>query len=350
MANTPLEVQILIIEWAYRLSQSKTVDCATLCACALVCRAWTPTAQRLLFRRIPQHAHNGHKIKSLIRTLLTTPRLSAAVRSVDLTVNSDNSTSNFGDDVALLKVCPQVQGISIKQYMTGEDRRDMYPALESCLRALQLQPVFLCPYGSPSFVALLLRTWPNLRALDVDGCDIDDALTPISGTGALQALTLDKPDFLDWSLSPNNDFAALRDLELIKPCWNNAAWQQLHIVLPELHTLRLTGFFPPQAYLDRLERLENFIFTDLPLEDVAFPPGLRHVGYHAWKTNTTAAMDCTVAALGALANLQLITTTRRATKVQIKALESVCRDRGVELEIRQTPEDFPNPRWDVDWI
>ncbi|KAI0039634.1 hypothetical protein FA95DRAFT_1002214 [Auriscalpium vulgare] len=351
MANTPLEVQMLIIEWVYRLSQSKTVDYATLCACAMVCRAWTYTAQRLLFRRVPRARTNTNTPRSiplLIRTLRTTPRLSAAVHSIVLNFRSNKSTSAFSDDVALLELCPQVQGIWITD---RTDSKEVYPALEARLRALQLNPVFLHSYGQPSFIALLLRTWPNLRALDVDGCNIDQ-LTPISGTKALHALTIFELDSLAWLLSPQNDFAALRDLELINLLWYDAAWKELHIsgVLPQLRTLRVEGSFPPQQFLERLERLESLVFTDLPTEDAAFPPSLRHAGYHGRDTSQTDGMDRTVAALGTLANLQLVTTTRRAPKVQIKALESVCRDRGVELEIRQRPEDFPCPRWDVDWI
>ncbi|KAI0051983.1 hypothetical protein FA95DRAFT_1602218 [Auriscalpium vulgare] len=355
MANSPLEVQMLIMEWVYRLSQSKKIDYATLRACALVCHAWTPTAQRLLFRRVP-HAQstdsrqNPDAIPLLIRTLRNNPYLSTAVRSISIKVDIDEVTSELSDGVALLELCPHVQGIEIEDFMNTDV---MYPALEARLRAIQLHPVFLYPYGRPSFVALLLRTWPNLRVLHVIGW-VNDALPPISATGTLQALIFLEWECIEWLLPPGNDFTALRDLELIEPFWHDDGWQQLQItsVLSRLYTLRVSGLFPPQEFLEHLKDLESLTFTDLPQEDITLPPRLRYVGYHrdVWDSNTDGSMECMIAALRPLAHLQLVTTTRGATEAQIKALAEVCRDRAVALEIRQTTRDFPYPRWDIDWI
>ncbi|KAI0039417.1 hypothetical protein FA95DRAFT_1612586 [Auriscalpium vulgare] len=193
-------------------------------------------------------------------------------------MDMDEVTSKFSDDVALLELCPQVQGIRIVDNMLIHA---MYPALEARLRAIRLHPLCLCPSGQPDFLALLLRTWPNLCALDL-GDWVADASQPISVNGALQVLRVFNPKTSARLLSPGNDFTGLRDLELVSPFWRDAGWQHLHVsgLLPRLHTLRVIGFFPSQEVLKNLEHLESLVFTEPPQEDIVLPPTLRHVGNH----------------------------------------------------------------------
>ncbi|KAI0038196.1 hypothetical protein FA95DRAFT_1613564 [Auriscalpium vulgare] len=366
MAKLPLEVEIAIIECVYRLSQAEAVDYATLCACALVCRAWTPIAQRLLFRRVPSadpDFDGRDKLPLLMRTLRTSPHLAAAVRSIFLSVFLANATSDISADVELLELCPHIQNVRVQDLLDGYA---MFSALEARLRAIQLRPVALRVWGEFSFVALFLRAWPNIRVLDLVGAtpsDIPDALPSISASGSLQALSINDMAWslsindMAWSLVPNNDFNAVRDLELIRPAWHEAEWiEQLHRsnLLRGIHTLRIMGSFPPQDVLERIARLESLVFDQLPEEDVVFPRSLRHAGYHPRETSSGSegvkVASYVVAGLRALPDLKLVTATRFAQPAQLAALEEVCRDRGVEFQTYRTPHHFPNPRWDVDWI
>ncbi|KAI0041762.1 hypothetical protein FA95DRAFT_653484 [Auriscalpium vulgare] len=70
----------MVIEWVYRSSQHAIIDYHTLLVCALVCRAWTPIAQRLLFRRIPEYYFPTSNITLLPRTLRASPHLASHVR------------------------------------------------------------------------------------------------------------------------------------------------------------------------------------------------------------------------------------------------------------------------------
>ncbi|KAI0049162.1 hypothetical protein FA95DRAFT_1604690 [Auriscalpium vulgare] len=356
MAKLPLEVQILIIECVYRLSQAEAVDYATLCACALVCRAWTPIAQRLLFRRVPfakTYPDGRDKLPLLLRTLRTSPHLAAAVRSIFLSMFLANATSDISADVELLELCPHIQKVWVQDLL--EDY--MFSALEARLRAIQLRPVVLRVWGEPSFLGLFLSAWPNIRVLDVRGAtlsDIPDALPPISASGSLQALSIND---MAWALVPKNDFTALRDLELMLPAWHEAWWiEQLHRsnLLRGIHTLRIMGSFPPQDVLERIARLESLVFDKLPEEDVVLPRSLRHAGYHPQCKSPgperVKVASYVVAGLRALADLKLVSSTRLAQPAQLAALEEVCRDRGVEFQTYRTHYHFPNPRWDVDWI
>ncbi|KAI0049151.1 hypothetical protein FA95DRAFT_1604681 [Auriscalpium vulgare] len=359
MSKLPLEVQIVIIECVYRLSQAEAVDYATLRACALVCRAWTPMAQRLLFRRVPYAglAPDGLEppLPLLLRTLRTSPHLAAAVRSIFLTGYSREATSDAPPDVELLELCPHIHNISVEDIRPGPAA--IFPASEARLRAIQLRPVTLCPWGEPSFVGLFLLSWPNIRTLDLAGMrsyGTSDALPSISATGSLQALSLKAKDIALLQAS-KNDFTALRELELINPEWCVGGWiEQVHRldILRGIHTLRIQGSFPPETFLERITRLESLAFDELPEENVVFPQSLRHVGYHPWcrPSDALKVASYAVSTLRALVDLKLLTATRLALPAHLTALEEVCHDRGVEFQTCRTPHHFPNPRWDVDWI
>ncbi|KAI0043019.1 hypothetical protein FA95DRAFT_503791 [Auriscalpium vulgare] len=113
MVIIPLEIQLLAIEWVYRLSQHLETDYDTLLACALVCRTWRPIAQRLLFRRVPRQPRSQKRFdgsplgfKLLVDTLRACPHLAAHVRSIYLTLDSPDAV-----DAALLEVCPHIAGV-----------------------------------------------------------------------------------------------------------------------------------------------------------------------------------------------------------------------------------------------
>ncbi|KAI0049154.1 hypothetical protein FA95DRAFT_1557268 [Auriscalpium vulgare] len=288
MARLPLEAQIISIECVYRLSQAEAVDYATLCACALVCRAWTPIAQRLLFRRVPSadQEHDGREaLPLLLRTLRTNPHLSAAARSIFFTLCLANATSDISADVELLELCPHVENVMARDLLDGYT---MYQALEARLHAIQLRSVALCICGEPDFVGLFLRAWPDICTLDLGGLypsEAPDAL--ISASGALHALTLDTKD-IPWALAQKNDLTALRDLQLLALRWHENRWiDQLQgsDLFHGIHTLRVEGLFPPRDVLERIARLESLVFDQLPEEDVVLPKSLRHVGYHRWNTS-----------------------------------------------------------------
>ncbi|KAI0039313.1 hypothetical protein FA95DRAFT_1035792 [Auriscalpium vulgare] len=78
MSQLPFDLHVLFIEWVYRHSQADMTDYATLAACALVCRAWTPVAQRLLYRRLPGKFFVGKE--RLIDTIRRNPALGTHVR------------------------------------------------------------------------------------------------------------------------------------------------------------------------------------------------------------------------------------------------------------------------------
>ncbi|KAI0043696.1 hypothetical protein FA95DRAFT_1609143, partial [Auriscalpium vulgare] len=122
MATYPLEIHIAVIEWVYRSSQHAAIDYPTLRACALVCRAWTFFAQRLLFRRVPVPKTKLMKLDSIIMarfvgTLRTAPHLAAHVRSFIFELANSHPGPGVSDDtMEALALCTNIEGIVIDPF------------------------------------------------------------------------------------------------------------------------------------------------------------------------------------------------------------------------------------------
>ncbi|KAI0041758.1 hypothetical protein FA95DRAFT_1598804 [Auriscalpium vulgare] len=349
MANIPLELQLHIIESIYQMSQWKAVDYTSLRACALVCSAWTPTAQRLLFRRVPSPAIPFDRdrldtIPLLIRTLRAKPQLSANVRSIYGTLWStlpDVTDSDMAAQVALLELCTDVEGISLVDPVVSTA---LPPALEARLRAIALHPTSLrVQAGDPVFVGRLARMWPSLCALDLgttthdfDAAEVEEE----EEDGAHHGANV-------WLPPPRINPTGLRDVQLRYPAWHDPWCLHLRTsgLLHGIRTLRIQGSFPPQDVLDRVAQLDSLVFSQLPQEDIVLPQRLQQVGYHPRFTVWEQEVDTffVIAALRVLENLQLVTAARVASSAQLEALEEVCRDRGVEFEVYHDPQQLPAP-------
>ncbi|KAI0048878.1 hypothetical protein FA95DRAFT_1557453 [Auriscalpium vulgare] len=349
MASVPLDVQILVIEWVYRSSQHARIDYATLCACALVCRA-TPIAQQLLFRRILRNplGDHYHEPPLLIRTFYARPSLAAHVRHIQ--VGWPMRISSFDDAILdLLELCPHVQGISFLSLMST---RSLSPELEARLRSIPLRPVVLEMIGQQPPVSNILQMWPGVRVLMLS---VPDARSlPVRVPSSVQALTLLAGDDVRRCLSPSEPLPELHNLMLLSPVWSNAAWCA-HLlavgVLPQMRILRIRGEFPPQDVLQQLTRLESLVVQEPPLQAVTLPSPLQHFGYHCAPSGPTklARAEFVAHALRALSDLRLVTVTRSVARDMHAALQCMCRRRGVDFATYETPECFPRPR-NIDWI
>ncbi|KAI0037819.1 hypothetical protein FA95DRAFT_1367147 [Auriscalpium vulgare] len=161
----PLDIHTLVIEWVYKASQYTAVDHRTLRICALVCRAWTSIAQRLLFRTLPYpdfsdgHGDTSPPVLSLLRTIRASPRLAEHVTAVNLKLCRPRVYPSDGvNRVALLELCPNVKCINI----LGDIWGDTLDAYEARLRALPILPTFLSIKGWYTEVARIVHIWPSL--------------------------------------------------------------------------------------------------------------------------------------------------------------------------------------------
>ncbi|KAI0042117.1 hypothetical protein FA95DRAFT_614579 [Auriscalpium vulgare] len=350
MAIIPLDIQAIVVDWVYRLSQHEwDVDYDTLLACALVCRAWRHLAQRLLFRRVPRdpgrdNAGGPSGIALLLDTLHARPDLAAHVQCICLFFYSEPEIN-----AALLEVCPHVAGLSI-----ALDARAHISHKHLFAIPQRLQYVEVC--GSCEDVEALLRMWPGLRALHlVDFVVAEDDALPVSRIGipsGVQSLRFPL-GLIEWMSATAYDLPALRELELDQPDWSNTEWSSLLCasgLLPRLHTLVLFGPLPPPEILKELKELESLVFEELPVHAISLPRTLRHVGYHCVFQPWNADITILVTALHALDDLQLFTVTRRGLPAETQAaLREACSEMDVEFVTFETEAHFPRPEH-IDWI
>ncbi|KAI0043382.1 hypothetical protein FA95DRAFT_405517 [Auriscalpium vulgare] len=352
--DVPLDVHNLIIEWVFRSSQGtavdwvnrsperRAVDLATLCACALVCRAWTPTAQRLIFRRVICFSLDDHQcnIQLLVRTLCTRPHLAAHVRYIHITWPSRPDYGSVCLD--LLEICRHVEGISFQGGV--DDNQVMSAELEARMRAIQLKPVVLDMFGlSPTHCRTIVNMWPGARMLKFNAY-YNHPLPPtvealeIYGEGALNCLSHSHP------------LPALRYLCLITPWWQGTLAKHLIStgILPQLQSLRIKDDFPPPEVLKQLTQLRTLIVSP-PTKPITLPPSLRHVGYHLWVAlMPRVRAKLVVDPLRMLPELKLV-TVEGLPRQHVRALEGMCREKCVDFVTYAEPVCFEQPRH-TDWI
>ncbi|KAI0042072.1 hypothetical protein FA95DRAFT_616206 [Auriscalpium vulgare] len=357
MPAIPWDVQLVCVEWVYRSTQHSTVDYATLRACALVCRAWTSIAQRLLFRRVPcgnitTHSPTSHAVPRLLQTLRSNPSLAEHIHSASLLLWLDAGTAAEDDAfLTLLELCPNVKGLFIGYYS-----KEWSLVVENRLRAITLQPLFLSikVVGKHAHAHRIMQIWPSVYALEVHTWEVtswaptptDESTPPFSLKG-VRSLTITSNN-RERILAPENDLSAVCEVELRSPNWADGRLIASGLLL-QLHTLIISGGLPPPEILDQLTLLDSLVFSQLPTHDVWLPKNLRHVGFHCQKTEPPKSAGPMSRALHLLQHLQLVTVTRHSPPAVLKTLGEVCCDRGVEFLIYEEPDCFWRSR-DVDWI
>ncbi|KAI0045437.1 hypothetical protein FA95DRAFT_122759 [Auriscalpium vulgare] len=359
MARAPLDIQIIVIELVYASCQHEAIDYCTLRACALVCRAWTPIAQRLLFRRVPvskpMRIHpNNSKFTRLLRTLSAAPHPASHVRSITIILGQEKSTAS--EDLEVLGLCSNVEGIFIVGNFASSSS---LPALAERLRTMRIRPVFLSMSGGPAVVSTLMQIWPSARALEVragfDGVTNADLFMAMRIPHAVEALSIFHAD-LFWA-APIGGLLMVRYLELQELEWLNATLLR-HLlvsgVLPRLRSLCITGTYGspvPRTVLEQLARVETLVVSGLPREAMELPRTLRHLGYHFYGLGheSIAGAQLLMDAARALPELRLVTAISRSSTEVLKRFHTTCQHAGVELVVYKEPWRFPRPG-NVDWI
>ncbi|KAI0044661.1 hypothetical protein FA95DRAFT_228614 [Auriscalpium vulgare] len=357
----PLDVQFTVIEWVYRSSQHWDVDYQTLCACAVVCKAWAPIAQRMLFRRLPTFAPlsmRGH-VHQLIHCLRANPRLASYVCSVHISFLFSTSEEHWS--LLLLDHCPQVRSITFEDVISN---LSWTTALENRLRALPINPISLEILGDANNVMRIAPLWPSVQVLslyswnnagDINDDDWDtDTPVRIPVPRSVRSIWI-RTDFIPWVLVREHE---LRDLAFQCPGWSDRAWVASLLasgILPQLRSVDIEGEIPPPDVMAQLTQLRSLIFTDESDWEVVLPQNLCHLGVHCrWRT--AALMDQhpepvgpLIAAVRAAGNLRLLTMLSDAPDRVREMFHEACRDRGIDLAFYEDPEQSPRPE-NVDWI
>ncbi|KAI0045444.1 hypothetical protein FA95DRAFT_1607689 [Auriscalpium vulgare] len=360
LEKVPLDVQLIVVGWVYRLSQHASIDYPTLRACALVCKAWTPIAQRLLFRRVPfpiskPWATKTLPITRLLRTFRAEPRLAAHVRTFTKLLRYFDGYYEE-EELEALALCTNVQGV----VFLGELAIIPHSNLVTRLGALRIRPIFISFSGDKSLINRVMQNWPSVRALEViPSRRTESADVQVQMPWTLQALSTRPSDLPSYWPAPGTVPPELHDLEI--KCWVPA--DAVHLtgaaviasgVLAQLRTLRIVGGFAdvfPAAVLEQLTVLESLVIEHLPtLDKFELPRNLRHLGYHSnGDSEQRGQVQILLDAVRARPELKLLTATRHSSQAVLKQLEDVCRTGDVEFAVYAEPACFPHARH-VDWI
>ncbi|KAI0044664.1 hypothetical protein FA95DRAFT_228455 [Auriscalpium vulgare] len=342
----PYDIQAIVVDWVYRASQHSTVDYGTLRVCALVCRAWTPVAQRLLFRRIRVHdtraADQNECLDQLLRTFRENPRLAAYVHTIE-DIPLQPSKDQNDAILALLELCAHtVQRLSFDGWLLPPT---WAAPLEQRLRALSLSPVYLDLSGAVSIVDRMAQIWPSARSLRISvGRDDDDfadfeiydhmVAVPIqlSVPGTVRSLSVYAAD-PSWIFARDADLSGLRELEVDEESAGLYAQLRVSGVLAQLRFLDVNGHIPTQEALDQLVQLEILVFSLRPLREVSLPQSLRDLAYHRGdgRPRHRSSLACMLAVLRRSSNLRRFTMSRDLPRRMRVLFDEVCEDRGIEI-------------------
>ncbi|KAI0045467.1 hypothetical protein FA95DRAFT_1680462 [Auriscalpium vulgare] len=358
MAIVPLDVQAIIVEWVYRSSQHSSIDYPTLLACAIVCRAWTSLAQRLLFRRAPYASiyysdpRNNATTTPFLRTLRAAPHLAAHVRFITLYIHPLYIDDNIFE---VFKLCTNGSGIYV--HISEDHRTEPFLAR---LATTPMRPIFVSVDGNPKFADSVINMWPSLRALDMFMWSSPAQMSePPTGRmpHALYSLKTNAENVhCHWS-TPTAVAPALRHLDLEDADWDSEVQCAALVasgMLAQLHTLVLGSVgVPPQSMLEALAGLKTLVIGKLPEAACALPQGIWHLGYHYDHYNDlrdeVAHAQLLLDAARGLSKLRLVTVTRKSSKKVLQEFERACRNRGVDFVVYEEPACFPRPG-NVDWI
>ncbi|KAI0352324.1 hypothetical protein OH77DRAFT_1523378 [Trametes cingulata] len=233
----PTEIYLLVIEWVYLQSQDPYIwdlsDCqmsttaaATLCACALTCKAWTSTSRAYLYRKI-RITNETHK-----------DTLSRFVASLD-------ANPACRELVLELVIKRSVVRSSRKQYPTT----DPSPFLHECVDN----------HSWHSWPALLAGKLPRLHTLVLDSGPVFSLRHACRSL--LRAFTSVKRLVLRW------DGAA--------PFSDIARWS---VSFPRIHSLELWGGFDRAPHAEGQKRFQ-----------APNPPQVRYLSYTSYHVGITTA-------------------------------------------------------------
>ena len=288
----PLELMDMIFAWARLEPRKGTADLGTLAASCLVCKAWQPPAQALLFRDIPISLCN-RKRSLLIRSLSDRPDLGRHIRSFGMEIT--NSPVSWGPD-SVPKACSKRYRRTISEFIRILTRApnltrlvididgEFDDAHVSDLLSVDLRHLEILNWeGRPTSSALylLLALWPSIRHLRIDNIYFDplpEDRRPLSFRSLCMRDDLSE-SFMRWLLPKEDDDEPLRELHIE----SSPSYRALKDVQPHAYTLHVLTVdrIPPQSFLDALVVLKELTFCELPSSSFDLPRSLLRVMYHA---------------------------------------------------------------------
>lgn len=238
----PTELVLAIMEAAYYDAEHQ-VDTDFLSTCALVCKDWSLSAQKLLFRSV--HLQNQASFKSFVRALDTaSPRgniLANAVLRLKITLDHSQPTGLSQESLASAVImCPNVYELNLSVFGCGVPGQDIVGspnALRMARKAPSWDPATLVQLRSATTIkslqfhnwsdnstslVQLLELWPRLQSVSISGMppELPASLGPFAANlheVQLNFQTAPTADFLEWMLHQSTDSLRVLRLEREAP-------------------------------------------------------------------------------------------------------------------------------------
>ncbi|KDQ12204.1 hypothetical protein BOTBODRAFT_176724 [Botryobasidium botryosum FD-172 SS1] len=327
--------------------------------CALVCRAWAPHAQQLLFRYVslrpprallpaPAAAEALRKARAFIAALDARASdraraLADAVRILKITVTSAEGNVRPDDLAAIITLCPRIYELQLAMVKV----HIISPACcDRLATAVRLAVLRYKNIDSTASVVLyqLLRLWPSLRFLQLDGHRLSlprgsPTLPPACRLQELRYVSNANEQVLLWALAASAD--SLEALE-IDPGLRPLSLKLLAQVHGQrLRRLRLDTCDRDAADAFRLcPCLEECAFGRIPPTEVidALPPSLQHLSMQPFQSSLHQNLDAVLNFISQRDALRLVTLINCGDKSSDECvrIDAACRSRGVELRYRNS--------------
>ncbi|OSD07187.1 hypothetical protein PYCCODRAFT_1473793 [Trametes coccinea BRFM310] len=358
MANAlPIEIVDAILELVYYSNGEP--DKVTLKSCAVISRAWTASAQRLLFRSVAlRGVHHGREHTSFCEA--TNPStehgraLGEHVRIMEVYIGEKSGHDLDDSDLAdLLGRTPRLYELILRvtgvhQFLYGTMERlaqlaagHSTPSMSTSeeVEPLRIRALTLLSCGIQSPVLYqLLEVWPSIQFLYL-GFELaapPPKWTPAFHLYELSLVRTPRLSVLQWLLSSSSDSVQIlsfrdspgRDVDPL-----------LREIGPRLRSLRLMDCTRRSAILPYCPNLEEFATVQLPghLKLENLPPTLEHLSYKRLYADTQL-LECVIDVLDTLPRLRALTCASQATADErFGELQRLCNSRGVRIILDEMP-------------
>ncbi|KAG8876018.1 hypothetical protein FRC20_002582 [Serendipita sp. 405] len=343
---------------------------------SLVCRAWTPYAQRLLFRNI--RLHDPMKVYGFLRATLpssekdsSTERLGNAVRSLEMTVLSKEMQSLFP---YVLRHCPKLHELNILLYSdigvmtllqppkpSTKDMQEFESVSYASIQLPQIQAIRIdVKLDNSVFLSQLFRIWPSIRHLILQGSAFIAVAQSLQNTESTHLVELNLGKGNTRMLAPvfstllmkllNSSLEPIRILDLrgmFRPTVEGIE-QAITKFGRQLRSLRLPVFDPNADFrvLQNCTSMEELIIDGYPRENVREYMPLGNIKHFQFLSTSPsiANMANLIKWVGQMPLLAVLTWVTRGDihkiDVFLNRLRTFCAGRSIQFRHITSAEDL----------
>ena len=354
-ASLPVEIVDTIVGCTYYTNS--IIDKNTLSSIALLCRSWSASAQRLLFKRVLIRyvrdynsfleatnlaTHRGSTLGSYVRVLevLAGDKAgSTTITDTDL-VTLISHTPRLYELVLSVVNIHQLSEESVRRLRGLATRSPRYTSSMQGSAPMRVRSLALVSCGVQSPILYqLLSIWPTIEFLYI-GVEIAAPPPKWNAEFKLYELTLmrtPRPYVMSWLLSSSMDTLRIASFRDAPGRDHDQLLEQLGL---HLRSLRLMNYsLRAAAVIRRCPNLEEFVLIQLStlIKLTDLPPTVEHLSCRNLP-GEDQALDNVIDILGGLPKLRTITCNIQAKMDwRFQTLASICSSREIELRLDESP-------------